>query len=156
MARSTSCCLPQKYDFYMLWASRQCWYSRNVKRDYSSSLMAPTRSTRTKPMLRLIKQLVTANGCEGGWQKHWKMQPRDMSKRAWQDAGCCSIPRERNQMLPIAIPWAFPHPISLQVTWCTNTLAKSCSLNSLFEKLKRKKKKQNSNPLTSLLKITLD
>lgn len=66
--------------------------------------MAPTRTTRTKPMLRFIKQLVTANGCKGGWQGHWKIQPRNMSKRAWQDAGYCSVPRERSETLLIVIP----------------------------------------------------
>jgi len=68
-----------------------------MKTDFSSSLMAPRRSTRTKPMLGFTKQLVIANGCEGGWQELCKMQPRDMSKHAWQDAGCCSIPQERSQ-----------------------------------------------------------
>lgn len=134
---------------------RQCWCELNVKKDSASSLTAPTRSTRTKPMLRFIKQLVTANGCEGGWQEHWKMQPRDMSKHAWQDAGCCSIPRERSQTLPIAISRASPHSIPLQVTRCTNTLAKICSLDSLFEKKKKKQKKNPPNPSASLLQITL-
>lgn len=70
-------------------------------------------AARTKPLLRLTEQLVTANVYKGGWQEHWEMQPRDTNKCAWQDSRHCSVLQEKSQTLPTAIPWASPRQIHL-------------------------------------------